>query len=69
MRIIVNIEDLLSISIAAKCAGVSTSTIRRWLKAGRLDAVEICGHRFVRGYQLRMVLRSRAARPQCRKED
>jgi hypothetical protein len=56
---IVNTNDLLTVSIAARCAGISRQTLYHWLRLGKLDRVEISGRLFVRGSQLQRI------RPGC----
>lgn len=37
-------DDLLSVGEAAKLAGVSTDTMRRWNREGRIDAMRTAGN-------------------------
>jgi molybdopterin-binding protein len=56
-----SVDDLVRIGAAATALGVSTDTLRRWERAGRLTFVRRGNQRFLPAADLAELLRSRAA--------
>jgi len=62
----VDIKDLLTLRDAARLARVSTVTIWRWTKAGKLPVITVGGRPFVRRQDLARLRRSPRGRPSKR---
>ena len=54
-------EDLIRIGAAASALGVSTDTLRRWERAGRVSFERHGGQRFLRAADLAELVRERSA--------